>query len=112
MRDYEWLSPRWWSGVNDPLFLDLAVYGLKQEPGRNIYKEFEDELQRVNGTKTLISYNYYDEQTFWSIWNRETYQAVKQMTDPDNIFRDLYTKTCRAALGLQEQTPSSGASAH
>ncbi|RKH14554.1 FAD-binding oxidoreductase [Corallococcus sp. CA053C] len=100
MRDYEWLTPRWWGGVHDPLFLDLAVYGLPQPEGRNLYKEFEDELQRVNGTKTLISYNYYDEETFWSLWNKETYQAVKQRTDPDNLFRDLYTKTCRAALGL------------
>ena len=111
-RDYEWLSPQWWSGVHDPLFLDLAIYGLKQPPGRNLYKEFEDELLRVNGTKTLISYNYYDEQTFWSLWNRETYQTVKQLTDPDNIFRDLYTKTCRAALGLQAQTPDSGLLPH
>ncbi len=112
VRDYEWQTPRWWSGVKDPLFLDLAIYGLKQQPGRNLYKEFEDELQRVNGTKTLISYNYYDEQTFWSIWNKETWQAVKQLTDPDNIFRDLYTKTCRAALGLKEQTPDSGGTVH
>lgn len=101
VHDYEWLTPQWWSGVKDPLFLDLAVYGLKQPPGRNFYKEFEDELLRVNGTKTLISYNYYDEQTFWSLWNRDTYQAVKRLTDPDNLFRDLYTKTCRAALGLE-----------
>ena len=112
MRDYEWLSPRWWAGVQDPLFLDLAVYGLKQEPGRNIYKEFEDELLQVNGTKTLISYNYYDEQTFWSIWNKDTYQAVKQFTDPDNIFRDLYTKTCRAALGLEDPAPKPEGSVH
>lgn len=101
VHDYEWLTPQWWSGVKDPLFLDLAIYGLQQPPGRNIYKEFEDELLRVNGTKTLISYNYYDEQTFWSLWNRDTYQAVKRLTDPDNVFRDLYTKTCRAALGLE-----------
>jgi len=25
---------------------------------------------------------------------------VKAVTDPDNIFRDLYTKTCRASRGL------------
>lgn len=106
MHDYEWLTPRWWAGVKDSLFLDLAVYGLKQQPGRNLYKEFEDELREINGTKTLISYNYYDEQTFWSIWNKETYQAVKQLTDPNNLFRDLYTKTCRAALERKQQTPS------
>jgi len=99
VHDYEWLTPQWWSGVKDPLFLDLAIYGLRQPPGRNIYKEFEDQLLRINGTKTLISYNYYDERTFWSLWNPETYQAVKRRTDPDNVFRDLYTKTCRAALG-------------
>ncbi|TSC23567.1 FAD-binding oxidoreductase [Corallococcus sp. Z5C101001] len=99
-RDYEWLTPQWWAGMSDPLFLDLAVYGMPQPPGRNLYKEFEDALQRINGTKTLISYNYYDEQTFWSIWNKETFQAVKRRTDPDNLFRDLYTKTCKAALGL------------
>jgi FAD/FMN-containing dehydrogenase len=104
-RDYEWLTSQWWSGVKDPLFLDLAIYSLKQPPGRNIYKEFEDQLLKVNGTKTLISYNYYDEQTFWTLWNKDNYQAVKQLTDPDNVFRDLYTKTCRAALGLDEQTP-------
>ncbi|HEX8699914.1 MAG TPA: FAD-binding oxidoreductase, partial [Myxococcaceae bacterium] len=111
MHDYEWLTPRWWAGVKDPLFLDLAVYGMKQQPGRNIYQEFEEELQRINGTKTLISYNYYDEQTFWTIWNRETYQTVKQLTDPNNIFRDLYPKTCKAALGLEQQ-PSSGPTVH
>jgi hypothetical protein len=83
-----------------------------EQPGRNLYKDFEDELLRVNGTKTLISYNYYDEQTFWSLWNKDTYQAVKQLTDPDNIFRDLYTKTCRAALGLDEQAPGSGTTVH
>ncbi|WP_224365584.1 FAD-binding oxidoreductase [Hyalangium versicolor] len=112
MWDYEWLTPRWWAGVNDPLFLDLAIYGLKQQSDRNLYKEFEDELLQVNGTKTLISYNYYDEQTFWSIWNKDSYQAVKQLTDPNNIFRDLYTKTCRAALGLPTQTAAAGASLH
>ncbi|ATB31955.1 FAD-binding oxidoreductase [Melittangium boletus] len=111
-RDYEWLSPQWWSGVHDPLFLDFAVYGLKQPEGRNLYKEFEDELLRVNGTKTLISYNYYDEETFWRLWNKETYQTVKQLTDPDNIFRDLYTKMCRAALGLEARTPGSGSMPH
>jgi FAD/FMN-containing dehydrogenase len=112
MRDYEWLTPQWWSGVKDPLFLDLAVYGLKPQPGHNVYKEFEDELRRINGTKTLISYNYYDEQTFWSIWNRENYQAVKQLTDPGNVFRDLYTKTCRTALGLQDAAPGQVGPAH
>ncbi|MDF2696220.1 MAG: FAD/FMN-containing dehydrogenase, partial [Labilithrix sp.] len=44
--------------------------------------------------------NYYDEKTFWTIWNKPNYDAVKRITDPKNLLRDLYTKTCLAARGL------------
>ncbi len=101
VRDYEWLSPRFWSRVDDSLFLDLAIYGMKQRGGFNMHQAMEDELMRIGGIKTLISHNYYSEQDFWQTWNKETYDAVKSRTDPDNIFRDLYTKTCRAARGME-----------
>jgi len=100
VHDYEWVADEFWDTLDDDLFLDLAIYGMRQPEGRNVYKEIEDELARVHGIKTLISYNYYDEETFWRFWNKQNYFAVKQKTDPNNLFRDLYTKTCRAALGL------------
>ena len=34
--------------------------------------------------------------------HKRNYDAVKAITDPDNVFRDLYTKTCKAAMGLAE----------
>ena len=40
------------------------------------------------------------EDTFWAQWNKPNYLAVKRRTDPDNLFRDIYRKTCRAARGL------------
>jgi len=61
----------------------------------------EEKLQELNGIKTLISYNYYKEDEFWKIFNRTNYYAVKAITDPDNIFRNLYEKTCRAAMGRE-----------
>lgn len=94
VRDYEWISPDFYAGLKDELFVDLAIYGLKQRGTRNYYKEIEDELVRVNGMKTLISHNYYEEDAFWRIWNKPNYAAVKNLTDPKNIFRDLYAKTC------------------
>ena len=51
--------------------------------------------------KTLISHNYYPEDEFWTIWNKPNYDAVKAITDPDNVFRDLYTKMCKAAMGVR-----------
>ncbi|MFZ5470133.1 MAG: FAD-binding oxidoreductase [Myxococcota bacterium] len=101
VRDYEWLTSAFFAGVHDPLFLDLALYGVRQPKGRNLYKELEEELFVVNGVKTLISYNYYDEESFWRVWNRPNYEAVKRITDPAHVFRDLYAKTCRATRGLE-----------
>ncbi len=99
-RRYEWIAGDFLDGVDDELFVDLAIYGLRQRDGRNFYRELEDKLVELQGIKTLISYNYYDEDTFWRIWNKPNYQAAKRLTDPDDYFRDLYTKTCRAARGL------------
>jgi hypothetical protein len=59
----------------------------------------EDKLLELGGIKSLISHNYYSEDEFWSVWNRANYRAVKQRTDPANRFRDLYAKTCHAAMG-------------
>lgn len=100
VHDYEWLAPSFYAELRDRMFVDLAIYGLEQPPGRNLYRELEEELPRVGGVKTLISYNYYDEKTFWSIFNKPHYDAVKQRTDPENIFRDLYEKTVLAPRGL------------
>jgi FAD/FMN-containing dehydrogenase len=99
-RRYEWIAPGYLDGVSDELFIDLAIYGMPQPPGQNVYRMLEEELCRVRGIKTLISYNYYDPDTFWSIWNRQSYQQVKRLVDPRNLFRDLYDKTCLAARGV------------
>jgi hypothetical protein len=98
MHDYEWLSPEFLDRTRDALFLDLAIYGLEQPPGRNYYRELELELDRIHALKTLISYNYYSESEFWRIFNRTTYDTVKARTDPKNRFGGLYEKTCRRGV--------------
>lgn len=100
VKDYAWLDPRFYAELEDDMFLDLAIYGMKQpDDGRNYHALMEAELARVNGLKTLISHNYYSEVEFWAIWNKPRYTALKQRVDPRNRFRDLYEKTCRAAMG-------------
>lgn len=108
VRDYEWLQPSFYEKLDDRLFLDLAIYGMKQTGGVNYHRLMEEQLPRFGGIKTLISHNYYGEDEFWTIWNRRNFDRVKAITDPDNVFRDLYTKTCRAAMGLPE-TPAPAA---
>lgn len=101
VRDYEWLTEQYWAGVKDDLFLDLAIYGMKQTGDKNYHRMMEEKLRELGGIKTLIAHNYYGKDEFWTIWNKRNYDAVKAITDPDNVFRDLYEKTCRAAMGLR-----------
>jgi FAD/FMN-containing dehydrogenase len=99
VRDYEWLDDSFYATLRDPLFLDLAIYGMRQHGPRNHHRLMEDKLRELGGIKTLIAHNYYGEAEFWSIWNKRNYDAVKAITDPDNVFRDLYTKTCKTVMG-------------
>lgn len=101
VRNYEWVSKEYWRKTKDQLFLDLAIYGMKKKGSKDYYKILEDGLMEIGGLKTLISTNYYTESDFWKIWNKETYYQVKKNTDPNNIFRDLYTKMCKTVRGVE-----------
>jgi FAD/FMN-containing dehydrogenase len=102
VRDYEWIDESFYQNMDDELFLDLAIYGMKQTGDRNYHKLMEDKLRELGGIKTLISHNYYSESEFWQTWNKPNYDKVKAITDPHNVFRDLYTKTCKAAMGVED----------
>jgi len=95
VHDYEWLADNFWPGLSDELMVDIAIYGMKQRGDTNYYRLLEEKLTELNGVKTLISYNYYTEEEFWQIFNRHNFEKVKAITDPNNIFRTLFEKTCQ-----------------
>jgi hypothetical protein len=101
VHDYEWLVPGFYAEMKDQMFLDLAIYGMHQHDDRNAARMIEEKLRELGGIKTLISHNYYPEAEFWTIWNKPNYDAVKAITDPQNLFRDVYTKMCKAAMGVR-----------
>lgn len=56
-------------------------------------RKVERMAAHLRGVKGLYSNAYYDEETFWNIYNRESYLALKEKYDPNRRFRDLYQKT-------------------
>ena len=94
---YEWVADEFLENVKDELFLDIAIYGLHRENPEHCYRIIEEKLMELGAIKTLISTNLYSEKEFWSIWNKKNYDFVKNQTDPDNIFMNLYDKMCRAS---------------
>ncbi len=95
VHQYEWLSDRYVAGLEDELYLDLAIYGMKQRGETDYVRLMEEKLLELGGLKTLISHNQLTEDEFWSIWNKGNYETVKARVDPNHVFRDLYEKTCR-----------------
>jgi hypothetical protein len=87
--------------MNDELYLDIAVYGMKKSKEKNYHRILEEKLMDIGGLKTLISENYYSESDFYKVWNKDNYFKIKAKTDPQNKFRDLYSKTCLAMRGLE-----------
>jgi FAD/FMN-containing dehydrogenase len=90
---YPWIAPGHLARMNDGLFIDCAIYGMRNDiPGVDYYRILEDHTFELDGIKTLISENHYDEERFWSIYHRAAYDRVKRRTDPRNLFRGLYEK--------------------
>ncbi|HLG25436.1 MAG TPA: FAD-binding oxidoreductase [Candidatus Gracilibacteria bacterium] len=94
-KKYPWINGKFMEGIEDELFIDCAIYGLRQPENKDYYKMMDEELLKLRGLKTLISHNRYDPETFWKIYNRENYDRAKKITDPENVFQGLYEKTHR-----------------
>jgi len=97
---YEWISDEFFDRVEDELFLDIAIYGMRRRKSLHYYRIIEKKLLEIGAIKTLISTNLYSEEEFWRIWNKRNFDEVKHQTDPDNILRGLHEKTCKASRGL------------
>jgi len=52
----------------------------------------EDKVAELGGKKGLYSTSFYDESTFWSIYDKPRYDELKKKYDPAGAFPDLYAK--------------------
>jgi FAD/FMN-containing dehydrogenase len=52
----------------------------------------ESKIAELGGVKGLYSASYYDRGTFWSIYDKVRYDALKNTYDPGGVFPDLYAK--------------------
>jgi len=93
-RTYPWINPDFMDAIKNPLHIECGIYGFRQDGRKNYYRLLEEQVFELKGVKALISYNYYDESNFWKIFDKERYERVKRITDPQNLFRDVFSKTC------------------
>jgi FAD/FMN-containing dehydrogenase len=65
------------------------------QPDGCFNRKIEAKALALQGTKGLYSTAYYDEDTFWQIYNRAAYEALKNKYDSSRCFKDLYEKTVK-----------------
>ena len=58
-------------------------------------RKVEEKALALGGRKGLYSTAWYDEETFWKLHDRASYQALKAEYDPGGVFPDLYAKCVR-----------------
>jgi len=58
-------------------------------------RQVEQEVDRLQGRKSLYSTVFYDEKTFWQHHDRPNYQRLKGSYDPQGKLGDLFEKTVR-----------------
>jgi len=72
-------------------FWDVVTTREAHPPG-HFNRLVEREVMRLGGHKSLYSDSYFTPEEFWSLYNREGYQALRAKYDPGGRFRDLYAK--------------------
>ena len=65
------------------------------QPDGYYNRKIEAKALALYGKKGLYSTAYYDEETFWQIYNRPAYEVLKSKYDPGRCFKDLYQKTVK-----------------
>ena len=55
-------------------------------------RKVENKLIELNGKKALYSSVYFDEETFWKLYNGGRYAELKRKYDPEGVFPNLFEK--------------------
>ncbi len=74
------LSPHSLPDANDPLLIDVGIYGVPNFQGgaREATRDLEKRTREHRGRKGLYSQSYYTPAAFWDIYDREAYETLRK----------------------------------
>jgi FAD/FMN-containing dehydrogenase len=76
------------------LYINFGFWDVVPSNGGDgfLNRKVERKMVQLGGKKGLYSTAWFDEETFWQLYNRDSYQRLKQQYDPGGAFPDLYSK--------------------
>jgi FAD/FMN-containing dehydrogenase len=83
----------------DTLYVNVGFWSsVPLDPGMDRFHHnrwVEQEVDRLDGRKSLYSTVFFQEDRFWDLYNGPVYRELKQRYDPDGRLLDLYAKCVR-----------------
>jgi FAD/FMN-containing dehydrogenase len=80
----------------DGLFINFGFWDIVSNPDKlesgYFNRKVEAKVSELGGIKSLYSDAYYDEDTFWQLYDGEQYFKLKQKYDPQGRLKNLYQK--------------------
>jgi FAD/FMN-containing dehydrogenase len=78
----------------ESLYINFGFWQVIKTVKENGYynKLIENKVEDLKGKKTLYSESYYSEDTFWKLYNRDSYFKLKEKYDTKGMFENLYQK--------------------
>ena len=80
------------------IYVDVGIYGSWEKPVEDDFlnknKEIETLLHKYGGIKFLCNMNYYDEDFFWEIYDKNEYLKIKKKYDKKKNLLNIYDKVC------------------
>ncbi len=82
----------------DTAYINFGFWDMvrSSEPDGHYNARVEAMVARHGGKKSLYSRSTYDEATFWSEYDRPTYEVLKRECDPNGRFPGLYDKAVQS----------------
>jgi FAD/FMN-containing dehydrogenase len=78
------------------LFINFGFWDVvpnpKKYPAGHFNRLVEDKVRELGGIKSLYSDAYYDEDSFWRLYDGETYRKLKDRYDSQGRLKNLYEK--------------------
>ena len=78
----------------DRLYFNFGFWDMIPNPFEygHYNKLIESKVAELGGRKGLYSSSYYAKDTFWSLYDKPLFDALKKTYDPSGLFPDLYDK--------------------
>lgn len=83
------------SNLDTDFAINVGIWGLPDtdEETATIKKDLEKKAAEIGARKTLYAQQFYTEDEFWSIYDRDWYNDIRERYDADGVFTDVYDIT-------------------